>query len=111
MKIKALLMKPMELPKVVEIENKLEVLQKTVGGYIQVIYPFPEPVGIICNDEGKLMGQPLNRSLCDENGNIYDVIAGDFLIVGLGEDDFISLSDELIEKFKDKYNHIEFFYI
>ena len=109
MKIKALLVKPLELPEVVEIENKLSVLQSIVGGYIQVVYPFPEPVGIICNDDGKLIGLPLNRSLRDENGKIYDILAGDFLVVGLNEDDFCSLSDELINQFKDKFSTLEYF--
>ncbi len=38
------------------------------------------------------MGLPLNRALWDEDGLMYDVIAGTFLVVGLGEEDFVSLS-------------------
>ena len=48
----------------------------------------------ICNDDGKLMGLPLNRALRDENGEMYDAVAGDFLVVGLGEEDFASLTPE-----------------
>lgn len=47
-----------------------------VGGPIQALYPWEEPVAIVCNDEGKNMGLPLNRVL--EN---YDIIAGAFLSV------------------------------
>ena len=36
------------------------------------------------NDEGKLIGLDLNRSLRDEHGEIYDIVAGTFLVVGLG---------------------------
>ncbi|MBR4766365.1 MAG: DUF3846 domain-containing protein, partial [Clostridia bacterium] len=61
-----------------------------------------DPVALICNDEGKINGLPLNRALKDDSGKIYDVIAGNFLVVGLTDDDFGSLSDELIEKFRDK---------
>ena len=38
------------------------------------------------------MGLPLNRALRDEDGQMYDAVAGDFLVVGLGEEDFASLT-------------------
>ena len=38
----------------------------------------------------KIMGKDLNRALRDGDGEIYDIIAGDFLVVGLGEEDFSS---------------------
>jgi len=31
-------------------------------------------VALICNDEGKLQGLPLNRGLRDERGELYDII-------------------------------------
>lgn len=46
-------------------------------------YPFEDPVAIVYNDDGKLMGLPLNRALRDESGEAYDVVAGTFLVVGL----------------------------
>ena len=42
--------------------------------------------------KARLWGVPLNRALSDEDGNIYDIIAGNFLIVGLGEESFSDLS-------------------
>lgn len=53
----------------------LESLQHEVGGYIQAVYPFEEPVAIVCNEEAKLEGLPLNRALRDEDGDIYDIVA------------------------------------
>jgi len=44
-----LLVKPGEYPKPVQIGTELEDLQEAVGGYIQCVYPYEEPVGIICN--------------------------------------------------------------
>ena len=44
------------------------------------------------------MGLPLNRALRDEDGQMYDAVAGDFLVVGLGEEDFASLTPELAQK-------------
>ena len=37
-------------------------LQKAVGGDIEVTYPFEDEVGIVLNEEGKLIGLPLNRA-------------------------------------------------
>lgn len=81
---------PGQHPQQVEIDNDLKTLQQAVGGSIDAVYPFADPVAIICNDEGKLMGLPLNRALRDEDGQMYDAVAGDFLVVGLGEEDFAS---------------------
>lgn len=92
-----------------EISFSLESLQKEVGGYIQAIYPFEEPVALICDEEGKLNGKELNRALRDEEGNIYDVLAGTFLVVGLGEEDFAALKPELIEKFSQYFEKPEMF--
>lgn len=63
----------------------------------------------ICNEEGKLMGLPLNRSLTDDNGEIYDIIAGNFILTGLTEDNFGDLSPELMEKFSEQFKHPEEF--
>lgn len=82
-----------KMPERIEVENTLEELQDQVGGYIQVIYPVDNNVGIICNEEGKLMGLCPNRALVSD-GHIVDVLCGDILIVGLTEDDFRSLTDD-----------------
>ena len=55
------------------------------------------------------MGLPLNRSLTDENGEIYDIIAGNFILTGLSEDNFGDLSPELMEKFSEQFKHPEEF--
>ena len=67
------LVEPGKAPYETEIEGGLESLQKAVGGSIQAVYPYDDPVALICNEEGKLMGLPLNRSLTDDNGEIYDL--------------------------------------
>ena len=100
---------PGQHPQQVEIDNNLKALQEAVGGTIAAVYPFADPVAIICNDDGKLIGLPLNRALRDENGQMYDVVAGTFLVVGLGEEDFASLTPELAEKFEKKFHQPEDF--
>ena len=58
---------------------------------------------LVCNEEGKLEGLPLNRALRDEDGDIYDVVAGTFMVVGLTDDSFGSLTVEQMQKFSDHF--------
>ena len=99
-KLKVLMVEPQKEPCAVEIHAGLKGLQMAVGGYIEAVYPYEEPVALVCNEEGKLLGLDLNRALRDEDGHIYDVLAGTFLVVGLGEEDFASLPDDLMEDFQ-----------
>ena len=101
--MKILMVEPGRIPHEAEIEPGLESLQAAVGGDIQAVYPYDDPVALICNEEGKLMGLPLNRALTNDTGNVYDIIAGKFLIVGLGEESFASLSDDLIKKYTEQF--------
>lgn len=59
----------------------------------------------IANDEGKLLGLPWNRALTDDHGVPYDIVCGTFFVAGLKEDDFASLTEQQIEKYKDKYSN------
>ena len=91
-KITVVKVEPHQMPEVVTIGSSLESLQKAVDGYIEVIYPYDDQVGLLMNEEGKLRGMELNRALRDENDQIYDIIAGTFYVVGLGEEDFCSFA-------------------
>ena len=104
-----LLVEPDKHPRQVEIGTELEDLQNAVGGYIEVVYPFDEPVGLVMNEEGKLEGLPLNRALRDDDGHIYDVVAGPFLVVGLTEENFGSLTPEQMTAFEEKFHSPEAF--
>ena len=93
-----------------EINGSLQSMQEIVGGTIQAIYPFEDPVALICNDEGKLLGLPLNRALYDEAcGNVCDVVVGTFFVCGapVGAEDFTSLTDEQMEKYKKRFDRPE----
>ena len=105
----ALLVKPNEYPQKVTIGAELKDLQEAVGGTITAVYPFADPVAIVCNDEGKLLGLPMNRALRDEHGQTYDVLTGSFLVVGLGKEDFASLSPELAQKYEEEFHQPEAF--
>ena len=69
-KMTVLVVEPMKEPYVKEIAPGLHSLQAEVGGDIAATYPFSDPVGLVCNDEGKLIGLELNRGLRDEHGEI-----------------------------------------
>ena len=101
--MKVLSVEPGKSPYAAEIPAGLESLQQKIEGLIQVLYPFEsDPLAaIVCNDEGKLLGLPWNRPLFDEEGNIYDILVGTFLVIGLTEDNFGSLSDEQIQRYTD----------
>ena len=78
-KMRILVVEPVKRPYVKEIDHTLEEMQKVVGGSIQALYPFEDRVGLICNDESKILpGFLPNRALKDENGNVYDIIFGTF---------------------------------
>lgn len=98
-KIIAVVVEAGKAPEIREISGSLEGLQSLVGGYIQAVYPYEDPVAIICNEDGKLEGLSFNRALRDEHGEIYDVLAGTFAVVGLTEDSFGSLEGDLALKY------------
>ena len=108
-KLTVLVVEPMEEPYVKEIDPGLHALQAEVGGDIAASYPFDDPVGLVLNDEGKLIGLDLNRSLRDEHGEIYDIVAGTFLVVGLGPEGFASLPPDMIQKYTEQFKRPELF--
>ena len=104
-----LLVNAEEYPQTVEIATGLESLQQAVQGNIEVVYPFDDPVGIICNEEGKLNGMKLNRALRNDQGEIQDILTGPFLVVGLSEEDFRSLTPQEMTKYEELFHQPEAF--
>lgn len=108
--LQVLLVEPEKKPKEITIGSDLEDLQEVIGGHIELAYYYHDPVVIICDEEGKIKGLPLNRAIRGEDGEIKDIMAGPFLICGDGEEDFESLSDKLVEKYKAKFERPEEFF-
>ena len=102
--MRILLVEPGKKPIEKEINGSLESMQEAVGGLIQAVYPFEE-IALVCNDEGKLMGLPLNRALRDADGHVYDVIAGTFFLCGApsDSDSFASLTEAQIKTYSHVY--------
>ena len=90
--MKVLLIEPGKPPRPAIIPQTLAAMQKAVGGLIQAVYPFDDPVALICNEEAKLEGLPLNRALRDEDS-----------------EDFTSLTDEQLAHYTNRFRFIEFY--
>lgn len=106
-KIKVVSLIPGETAEITELGSSLEEMQEYVGGLIQAIYPFDEEVCIVCNDEGKLLGLPVNRALRDSDGEVYDAICGNAFICDCSGEEFGSLSDEQLCKYSEMFKHPE----
>lgn len=104
--MKVLVVEPQKPCRVQEIES-LPDMQQLVGGDIEAVYPFQEPVALVCNSEGKLLGLPMNRPLLDKDYLPHDIIRGTFFVAGLGQEEFISLTDEQIQRYKSLYDNMQ----
>lgn len=102
--LKILVVEPRKQPYVQEIDGSLASMQKLVGGTIQAVYPFDDAVALVCHDEGKLLNLPYNRFLYNKNHQPYDIICGTFLVVGVGAEDFQSLTAQQIRKYHEMYS-------
>lgn len=104
--MKVLVVEVGQQPMVKEIEGSLRSMQEIVGGYIQPVYPWPEEVALVCNEEGKLNGMVLNRPLLDDRGQLVDIIAGTFFICSapIDSESFQSLTDEQIEHYSKLFS-------
>ena len=110
--MKILVVEPNKMPYPKEITGSLESMQKIVGGLITAIYPFPEPIALVCHDEGKLLSLTLNRALREQSGGrILDIIAGTFFLCGCPEDSdsFVSLTDEQMQLYHALFYRPELF--
>ena len=98
-------------PMVQDISPDLESMQRIVGGSIQAVYPFEEPVALIANEEGKLLNLPLNRVLRDGEGNVYDIIYGTFFLCAAPPDSdrFADLTDQQVKTYMERFAMPEMF--
>lgn len=107
--MKILVVEPDKKPYLKEIPDTLEAKQQIVGGNIEAYYPFDDMVCIVCNEEGKINGMPLNRAIYDNDKNIIEIMAGTFFVCGLTRDDFGSIPDKLIDKYSEMFKYPEHF--
>lgn len=111
-KISVLLIEPNKPPKMIEIDDTLEAMQKIVDGSIEEYMPFEDEVAIICNEEGKFNGMQPNRAIYSNDKEIADIIFGKFFIcyAPIESESFKSLPEELAKKYEEKFKLPERFY-
>lgn len=101
--MRVLIVEPQKPPFVSEIEDSLKAMQGIVGGCIEAVY-LEDGICLFCNEEGKIDGLPLNRSIGS------DIICGTFFICGQDDEgDSISLTDEQIKQYTDRFAEPEQF--
>lgn len=100
--IRVLVVAPLQKPVIKIIENTLEAQQEVVGGDIEYLYIDDQESIMVCNEEGKLRNLQANRRIG------VDIIAGTFFIARDDGSEYLkSLTDEQIEKYKERFNEIE----
>ena len=109
--MRILVVEPGKAPEVREISGGLKEMQNIVGGLIQAIYPFPEEIALVCNEEGMLLGLPPNRGLWDETGVLYDIVCGTFFLCGAPSDSesFSGLTTEQVTELERRFHTPEIF--
>ena len=112
-KINVLLIEPGKYPKQIEIEDTLEAMQETVGGYIEEYMPFDDEVAVICNEEGKMKNLDLNRGIYDKNGKLLDIICGSFFLcyAPIESEKFLPLPANLRAKYEKMFKEPERFFL
>ncbi len=88
MKIKTIIKHPGKDPYMLQTYNSLEMLQQTVGGYIEKVTLAPDLV-IICNEEGRILNLPYNCSICGMD------FYGTIIFTGIAGDDFTDIPHDL----------------
>lgn len=106
-KIKVIIVEPEKEPYVKEIYNTLKDKQDIVGGLIQCVpslFDDKDTYDFIVNDEGKIIGLPLNRFIY----NKQDIVCGNLIIAkpDIETGEFISIEESevnfLMEKIKSE---------
>ena len=110
--IDVIMVEPGKEARVMTMNDSLEAMQDAVGGLIEEYMPFEDEVALICNDEGKFLGMPPSRAIRTDDGQVVDVIAGPFFIAyaPIESENFLSMPDELREKYLEKFRQPERFY-
>lgn len=104
--MKVLIVEPMQPCRAQEIPDTLDAMQAIVGGNLQAVYPFRDEVALVCNENGKNLDLPYNRPLTNDRGIPYDMICGTFFLAGVGTENFVSLTEEQIQKYTALYDNM-----
>ena len=98
--LRILMVEPRKAPYEASVPHELSAMQQTVGGLIEVVRNGDGTL-LVCNEEGKLLGMEGNRRIPG------DVLAGPFFVVGDAGETFRSLTEEELERYRERFAEIE----
>ena len=98
--LRILMVEPQKAPYEASIPHELTAMQQTVGGLIEVVRNGDGTL-LVCNEEGKLLGMEGNRRIPG------DVLAGPFFVVGDAGETFRSLTEEELERYRERFAEFE----
>ena len=98
--LRILMVEPHKAPYETSVPHELTAMQQAVGGLIEVVRNGDGTL-IISNEEGKLLGMEGNRRIPG------DVLAGPFFVVGDAGETFRSLTEEELERYRERFAEIE----
>ena len=108
-RILIVLVEPAKKPVKKVIENDLAAMQSLVGGWIENVTigsSGDARIGIMLNEEGKLIDLPMNRIVHGRGGS--DVFVGNFFVTAYNEEgDQCSLTEEEADHFVRRFSSIE----
>lgn len=89
--LKAIVIEPGCDPEVVEMDTSLKSMQKAVGGWLEAVYGYDDDGDMVaaffCNEEGKLLGLPVNVAATHlwhgmSQYAISDMLCGPVVVLG-----------------------------
>ena len=98
--LRILMVEPRKAPYEASVPHELSAMQQAVGGLIEVVRNGDGTL-LVCNEEGKLLGMEGNRRIPG------DVLAGPFFVVGDAGETFRSLTEEELERYRERFAEIE----
>ena len=97
--LKVVYVEPHQPARLAEVEDTLAGLKRAVKGHFESVY-LDQDIVAICNEEGKINGMEGNRHY---GANGKSILAGPFFVAGLGEEDFISLTDDQCQEWLARF--------
>ena len=94
--IRILVTEPGKPPVARFVRNNMDVMNEIVGGNIREVDPFSVPAALLYNGKGDEQGLPRNFPLKNGNGEPYELIRGTFLMAGVRDGHYDSLTDTQI---------------